>query len=204
MAPAAVVERTGVLVGRAVASVANLLDLSLAVVSGSVALGFGAPFFAAAQAEMDRSCRLAFARRARVEPGGLGDRGPLVGAARVGLRGAGVDSSSAPGETSAGERDATAPGSIHWGHHAAVVARAVVPRPGLWWAAGGALCRMARRGWWRRAPYLPVPGEAYWRFRMETVYGLGGPDAPSGGATLTPEDVVAFLRWCQRSRPERG
>ena len=52
-APAAVVARTGTLVGRAVASVANLLDLDLAVVAGSVALGFGAPFFAAAQAEID-------------------------------------------------------------------------------------------------------------------------------------------------------
>src|SRR5581483_3706715 len=57
-----VVERTGTLVGRAVASVANLLDLRLAVVAGSVALGFGAPFFAAAQAELDRSARLDFSR----------------------------------------------------------------------------------------------------------------------------------------------
>jgi glucokinase len=84
------VERTGMLVGRAVATVAVLLDLSLAVVSGSVALGFGEPFFTAAQAEMDQLCRIAFARGARVVPGGLGDSGPLVGAARVGLRGAGT------------------------------------------------------------------------------------------------------------------
>ncbi len=90
LAPAAVVERTGTLVGRALASVVNLLDLPLAVVSGSVALGFGAPFFGAAQAEMDRLCRLDFARGARVVPGGLGDRGPLIGAARVGLRGLGA------------------------------------------------------------------------------------------------------------------
>jgi glucokinase len=79
------VERAGTLVGRAIASVVNLLDLSLAVVSGSVALGYGAPFFAAAQAEMDLRCGLDFARGARVVPGGLGDAGPLVGAARVGL-----------------------------------------------------------------------------------------------------------------------
>ena len=50
-----VVARTGRLVGRAVASVANLLDLSLAVVAGSVALGFGAPFFVAAQEEDRKS-----------------------------------------------------------------------------------------------------------------------------------------------------
>ena len=85
-----VVERTGTLVGRAVASVANLLDLRLALVAGSVALGFGAPFFAAAQAEVDRSCRLSFSSGARVVPAGLGADGPLVGAAAVGWRGAGV------------------------------------------------------------------------------------------------------------------
>jgi glucokinase len=55
-----------------------------------VALGFGEPFFAAAQAEMDQLCRIEFARGARVVPGGLGDGGPLVGAARVGLCGVGV------------------------------------------------------------------------------------------------------------------
>jgi glucokinase len=84
-ASADVVVRVGILVGRAIASVVNLLDLPLAVVSGSVALGFGAPFFRAAQAEMDLRCGLDFARGARVVPGGLGDAGPLVGAARVGL-----------------------------------------------------------------------------------------------------------------------
>jgi hypothetical protein len=71
------------LVGRAIGSVANLLDLQLAVVSGSVALGYGAPFFAAAQGEIDQRCRLEFARGTRVVPGALGGDGPLIGAARV-------------------------------------------------------------------------------------------------------------------------
>ena len=83
----AVVERTGRLVGRAVGSVVNLLDLPLAVVAGSVALGFGDPFFAAAQRELDAVARLEFARSARIVPAGLGDAGPLVGAAAVGFRG---------------------------------------------------------------------------------------------------------------------
>jgi len=82
-----VVERTGTLVGRAVASVTNLLDLPLAVAGGSVALGFGAPFFAAAQAELDRSCRLDFSRGARIVPAALGADGGLVGAAAVARRG---------------------------------------------------------------------------------------------------------------------
>ena len=80
------IDRCGRLVGRAVASVANLLDLPLAVVSGSVALGFGAPFFAAAQAELDARCRLDFSRGTRIVPGGLGADGPIIGAAAVALR----------------------------------------------------------------------------------------------------------------------
>jgi glucokinase len=87
-APLEVRERTGTLVGRAVASVANLLDLPLAVVSGSVALGYGEPFFAAAQREIDARCRLDFSRATRIIPGALGPDGPLIGAARVALRNA--------------------------------------------------------------------------------------------------------------------
>ncbi len=82
-----VVERAGTLVGRAVASVANLLDLRLAVVGGGVALGFGEPFFAAAQAEIDRSACLAFSSGARIVPAGLGPDGGVVGGARVGFLG---------------------------------------------------------------------------------------------------------------------
>lgn len=83
--------RTGTLVGRAVASVANLLDLGLAVVAGSVALGYGDTFFSAAQDELDARSRIEFSRGARIVPAGLGDAGPLVGAAAVGLRGEGHD-----------------------------------------------------------------------------------------------------------------
>jgi len=88
-ANAEVVHRCGQLVGQAVASVANLLDMRLAVVAGSVALGFGAPFFSAAQDEVDRLARLAFSRGTRIIPGGLGGDGPLLGAAAVGRRGMG-------------------------------------------------------------------------------------------------------------------
>jgi len=82
-----VVARTGTMVGRGVASVANLLDLPLAVVAGSVALGFGEPFFTAAQAELDARARLSFSSGSRIVPAGLGAEGPLVGAAAVGWRG---------------------------------------------------------------------------------------------------------------------
>ncbi|MFV0258351.1 MAG: ROK family protein [Acidimicrobiales bacterium] len=90
-ASSAEIARVGTLVGRAAGSVANLLDLPLVVVAGSVALGFGEPFFTAAQAEMDRVCRLDHSRGARIEPAGCGDEGPLIGAGAVGLRHHGVD-----------------------------------------------------------------------------------------------------------------
>ena len=81
-----VVARTGRLVGRAVASVVSLLDVDLAVVGGSVALGFGAPFFAAANAELRDRAQLSFTAGASIVPSGLGAAGPLVGAGAVGWR----------------------------------------------------------------------------------------------------------------------
>ena len=85
-APPELRERAGRLTGQAVASVANLLDLRLAVVAGSVALGFGDVFFAAAQTELDERARLSFSAGARIVPSTQVD-GPLLGAACVGWRG---------------------------------------------------------------------------------------------------------------------
>lgn len=79
--------RTGRLVGRAVASVSNLLDLKLACVGGSVALGFGATFFNSAQKTLDELCGLEFSRNARIVPVRLGEDGPLIGASAVAWRG---------------------------------------------------------------------------------------------------------------------
>jgi glucokinase len=82
-----IMQRTGVLVGRAAASVCNLLDLDLVVIGGSVAFGFAATFFNAAQQELDALARLPYSRGARITQSRLGDRGPLIGAGAVGLRG---------------------------------------------------------------------------------------------------------------------
>jgi len=87
-APLELREQVGRWVGLAVASVANLLDLRLAVVAGSVALGYGEPFFRAAQAIIDERSRLSFARGTRIVPTTLPDA-PLLGAACVGWRGIG-------------------------------------------------------------------------------------------------------------------
>jgi glucokinase len=82
-----VVARSGRMVGRAVATVANLLDLKMASVSGSIALGYGDPFFAAARTELAARARLQFSTGCRIAPSKLGAAGPLIGAAAVGWRG---------------------------------------------------------------------------------------------------------------------
>ena len=65
----------------------------------------------------------------------------------------------------------------------------MVVRPGLWGIAVVQVFRLARSGWWRRAPFLPLPDREYLRFRLETQYGAGG--------TPDPADVVVYLRWCR-------
>ncbi len=82
-----IMRRTGGLVGRAAGLVCTALDLDLVVVTGGVALGFAATFFNAAQEEIDAVARVGHGAKARVTPGRLGDRGPMVGAGAVGIRG---------------------------------------------------------------------------------------------------------------------
>ena len=82
-APQAIMERTGMLVGRALASVAALVDLRLAVVGGSVALGFGDVFFVAAQRELDSRAKLGFIAGFQVLPAQLAQGAPLIGAAAL-------------------------------------------------------------------------------------------------------------------------
>ncbi len=73
--------------GRAVASVANLLDLRLACVAGSVALGYGEVFLDAARAEVDASARLGLQPGHRGPlRGWLADGAPWSGAGAVGWR----------------------------------------------------------------------------------------------------------------------
>lgn len=82
-----IMQRTGDLVGRVAASMCNAFDLSLVVVGGSVALGFGSTFFHAAQVSLDDHARQPYTRGARITPSRLGEQGPLIGAGAVGWRG---------------------------------------------------------------------------------------------------------------------
>ncbi len=62
-------------------------------------------------------------------------------------------------------------------------------------ATGVALLRVAwrfrRRGWWRRAPFLPLPSRDYVRWRMHTAYGEGDVVPPA-------EDLERYARWAVR------
>lgn len=82
-----IMRRTGRLVGRAAGMTCTALDLDLVVVGGGVAIGFAATFFNAAQEEIDAVARVGQGAAARITPVRLGDRGPLIGAGAVGLRG---------------------------------------------------------------------------------------------------------------------
>ncbi|HYA68196.1 MAG TPA: hypothetical protein VED63_05635 [Acidimicrobiales bacterium] len=78
-----------------------------------------------------------------------------------------------------------------------VVVRSVVGRP---WLAPAALAeglRLARPGWWRQPPFLPLPDRALWHFRMETAYGGTGDVSPPVA------DVRSFLHWCSGMRDWR-
>ena len=44
------------------------------------------------------------------------------------------------------------------------------------------------RRWWARFPWLPLPDQAYLRWRMYTAYG-------DEAAVPPAEDVVRFARW---------
>lgn len=82
-APPAIVERSGLLLGRALASVAPVVDLNFAVIGGTIALNFGEPFFAAANAEVAARAKLGFLSSFQVVPSQLGPAAPLIGAAAL-------------------------------------------------------------------------------------------------------------------------
>ncbi len=56
--------------------------------------------------------------------------------------------------------------------------------------------RLRAHQWWRRAPFLPVPGKSYWRFRMVTATG-------SATGTLSAREVVDAATWSLQQRGER-
>lgn len=53
--------------------------------------------------------------------------------------------------------------------------------------------RFRARGWWRRAPFLPLPPAQYMAWRNETAF--GDPDAQT-----PPEALARYLHWTESMR----
>jgi hypothetical protein len=70
---------------------------------------------------------------------------------------------------------------------------AVLVRPALWWTVVIQVAVLARPGWWKRWPPIPLPDPGYLRFRLETAY--GDPEAK-----IEADDVVEYLAWCREAR----
>lgn len=67
---------------------------------------------------------------------------------------------------------------------------AVVARPSLWTTALRQGARLVPAGWWRQAPFLPLPSRPYLEFRLLTQYG-------DNAHRTEPADVLNYLRWCR-------
>jgi len=83
-ASAEIRSRTAQLVGRAVGTLASVLDFNHCYIAGSVALGFGEPFFTEATAAARAVATMHYSTGLTILPSGLGSDGPLLGAAVVG------------------------------------------------------------------------------------------------------------------------
>jgi glucokinase len=81
--PPAIIERTGIMVARACASVAAMLDVSEIVLGGVVPSVFGEPFFEALGREFEQRSGLAHLESMLIRGVGSSRIGPLVAAAAV-------------------------------------------------------------------------------------------------------------------------
>lgn len=73
------------------------------------------------------------------------------------------------------------------------IMRVILRHPPLWGEALRSWVAFTPSGWWKRAPFLPIPRRAYVRWRLQTAYGTAD-HAPE------PNDVIRFLEWRRDQR----
>lgn len=56
--------------------------------------------------------------------------------------------------------------------------------------------RLRARNWWRHAPFLPLPDQRYWNFRMMTATG-------SVEGQMSAKEIVDVAVWSSRQRVGR-
>lgn len=71
--------------------------------------------------------------------------------------------------------------------------RAALRHPGMIPDLVSAAWAFRRRGWYRRAPFLPLPSASYLQWRMETAYG-------DSDAVPPVYELRRFLRWARMTR----
>ena len=72
---------------------------------------------------------------------------------------------------------------------------AVLVRPDLWVTAVRQIARLTPKGWWKSAPFLPVPPADYLEFRLVTQYGGGHGSSRPVASTV---DAIDYLEWCKQ------
>jgi hypothetical protein len=73
----------------------------------------------------------------------------------------------------------------------------ILRSPSHWIPTLQATRAMAPAGWWRHRPFLPLPAEDYWRFRLQTFQGGDGTTPP------TPEEFLEVVEWFRAMREQR-
>lgn len=56
--------------------------------------------------------------------------------------------------------------------------------------------RLRANKWWRRVPFLPLPDQAYWNFRLMTATG-------SSEGLMSAREIVDAAVWSSRQRVGR-
>lgn len=76
------------------------------------------------------------------------------------------------------------------------LARYLLQHPGQLAVVARAGWQLRVRGWWRHAPFLPLPDRAYWNFRMMTATG-------STNGQMSVDDIIHAAQWSRRQRVGR-
>lgn len=70
-------------------------------------------------------------------------------------------------------------------------------RPRLLLLLLGTAWRFRRRGWYRQAPFLPLPPDDYMRWRLHTAFG-------DEHAVPSADDLENYLKWTAMMRKKNG
>ena len=77
---------------------------------------------------------------------------------------------------------------MSWGRLTLTLIARAARRPSLALDLARVAWRFRRHGWYRRAPFLPLPARDYLRWRMYTAYGDSDAVPPAA-------DVERYARW---------